>query len=407
MKYRIFRRKDPRFHSFYIDFSKRRFYKCYRIDGQGELAFKSCVSKYEALRDSIHIPKLYSARQEGDLLIIELEYIPALPILPHPVDGKEISSLFRCSQKQLNSIHSQVEEFKRDLIQSNLGNINFSFGAFHLIYEPKTDRLVFFDFAESGVANIESSFASLQRRLDSRIELCAKDQLSNLDDMVEDKVLETLSLSTTEEDLIDVSSIVQEGEKLIPRLLSLQQHFYQSVHINGKLILGSREDSRLRALDLKIPKDELVNKSAVDLGCNVGEMMCYYLERGASQVTGIELNSNIVEVGRDYLHYMSKVHPIYRNASILQGDARKVDLPEADIYFYLSGCNHYSEEPLHAQIGKKTKIIYLEGHANDTGRTEEVLPWFGIDWKWTFLGKTRHAIGDETKLRPLWKGVRI
>lgn len=401
---RILYDKEPEMHTFYLDKPNMKFYKCWALREREN--FNNEVRVFELLKNSKHIPNLYNHYETKSRLVLEMEYIPSYAIWGYtkenmPWDNRPLS------KKQIDSIKKQVFEFYNEcervgLVENN--NFTFEITPNNFMYNSQNDKLYFYDFALSK-RNVNTAISELINAIDS-IGIGDKDASTIVkNENIKYFLYPDMIKNGTFDD------IYIEGETLKRDMKSTDHRYlYHSLYVNGELIDGQRETMEFRNELLSIPQEEIENKTIIDIGCNVGGFLVYLAERNVKKAIGIESCHTATSIGRRYINHLSRIYPLYNKViEYNRGDAVTFDYSRADVIFYFSCFRHFGSPEFHKKLGDAAKIIYFEGHAHAGEEIvmRKILPQFGSNFLWTYLGKLPEGTGSPELLRPVFKGVKI
>lgn len=409
MKVRVLWNKDPFLHKFYVDTEKNSFFKCYSIDGKGQELYRRELDSYTKLQGASFIPKLKSAGDEVncDHSYLELEYNEYPPLIGHageyyrkpvpttPLTKKQVTLI----KQKLAAAKFLME--KRNFIENN--EVKIEGAVHHTIFNPETNQLKLIDLSYNSPVNISFMDAIVSHVVANPvvpIKVAIKDILFVKHD--------TNKLTSLQAD-----SIYQLGQDILAELRAQPWGFIQSsVYINDSFFIGHRDTFENRNKAMKIKADELVGKTVLDIGCNIGGGLQYFAERGASKVIGVD--TTCAALLPKFTGYLRRIHPIYANIDTYPGDIRTVihnpAIPDIDVCFYLSVLAYCGNPEFHAKLGNKCKVIYLEGHSDDatSGKAAKAMEQIGPKWSWELLGHTDNQWDDRDtyKPRPVYKGVK-
>lgn len=414
MDKRILWNKDPALHRYYLSNDNKRFFKCYANNKEGRRLFEAEKGIFKKVQFSEYFPHLYSFIETHDKLILEMEFVPFLPIKGHLTEKyNDIKAVY--SKEQIDNILEKFNNLEDVFAKLKLvlnDRVLFEFSLCHIIYDYIKNRLVFIDLSDADRANsnnlgIIEVFRNYIKELpvgESNLDSINKNICADL------FLIEKVNGHPNE---MEQSGIYFEGEKLFNDLQNETKGLIQhTIYINDKKYIGHRCHFTDRAQIYKIPSDELKDKTVLDLGCNIGGGLVYFAEQGAKKVIGIESHPVIFGYLTKFINYCKKIHGIYNNIEIAHGDLRYIKFPDADICFYLSGLSYYGNEKFNKDLSEKVLIVYLEGHSDDINKDDsgvkKVMNDFGDKWSWEFLGRTdnEYLTGKDYKPRPVYKGVK-
>lgn len=401
---KIFYGKEPNQHQFFVDWDKKRFYKRYTLEYIK--AFEREVSIYTALKNCPYVAKLISHSVNHSFATLELELIPHPPITGY---GKAYlpwkDATYSAEQKSL--IVSQFTEVCDFIEKAGLvkdGEIDFELTQNNIIFDPEIGQIRVFDFAPARCA-----YPFIKNFVLSEIASCVKIgnpftyKLSQKD--LDFLVFPDAYKTNTSDKLLSIgNSIIEKIKEFGPR------YVYQSLYINGVLQNGQRDFVEERMEIFNISEKGVFGKTCVDIGCNVGGLSTYLVERGAAKVIGVEACPKAAAVAKLYLDYLTLINPLYSKVAYNHADAVTFNFPDADVLFYCSVWRHFGSAAYHKMLGSKFKTIYFEGHAyweeKDLVETK-VLSQFGPGWKWEYLGSVKEGVGADDLKRPVFRGTML
>lgn len=133
---------------------------------------------------------------------------------------------------------------------------------------------------------------------------------------------------------------------------------YQSIFIGGRLLVSGQRDIRERMR--LINRDDLLGKTVLDLGCNIG-MSCFFAaESGSSSIVGVDRGRREISTAIRLNSFFAAPCRFIRHDC----NYELVNIPSFDTVFCFSLFGKLeSTDGLIATILKKTKsVLYFEGH---------------------------------------------
>jgi 2-polyprenyl-3-methyl-5-hydroxy-6-metoxy-1,4-benzoquinol methylase len=178
---------------------------------------------------------------------------------------------------------------------------------------------------------------------------------------------------------LDIKAIFIPLKYQLRKLIDVPEAFYGTKHINrpyqsifyhGKeLIKGRRPDVYWRME--KTLASDFVNKTVLDLGCNIGMSSFMAAERGAVKVVGIEKNPKITTAAIRLNAYFAA--PCYFYSRDLDNELK--DFWPFDTVMCFSLIEHLKKIDSFIATIKRVvgKVLYFEGHINRTEKDYKYL----------------------------------
>jgi hypothetical protein len=175
---------------------------------------------------------------------------------------------------------------------------------------------------------------------------------------------------------------------------------YQSIFYKGReLVPGHRRDICERMQ--KISSADLLGKTVLDLGCNLGASSYLAAERGAKRVVAVEYSPNIASAAvRLNAYFCRPCHFVQHDLS------EDLDLHEQfDTVFCLSLSEHLrSPEAITALIKRATrKVLYFESHACKSAEDYPYLLNKQNFSKIEFIGHLSDGVHSKKRSRALYR----
>ena len=171
--------------------------------------------------------------------------------------------------------------------------------------------------------------------------------------------------------------------------------YHTLVYPNG-IISGVRDNERweyLRAQDH-------LGKRILDIGSNIGMQGILARYVGAAAYTGIEENTQAVELGRQVADAW-KVE-----VTLINFDTRGIVLPEADVMWLFSIAQRIPIGYLvEAVKGANPEVVYLEWH--DIRDDASANLQSQLNYEWELLAVLQSSFDNERRCRKLLRGIRI
>lgn len=211
---------------------------------------------------------------------------------------------------------------------------------------------------------------------------------------------------------MDIKAVFMSPPKHLRKISLVAEEFYGSARLkmpyqsifdgDTKLVEGRRPDilERLKMLN----REDVVGKTILDLGCNIGNNCIVATQLGAAKAVGVDYSPRLISVAIRLNSYFSlpcdfMVHDL---------NSRLTGVEPADTVFCFSLAKHL-ERPLalYESIMDLTKsVLYFEGHAfTDQVDYQALLNkdnFASID----LVGYTRNRIDNKKRNRPLFRCVR-
>ena len=175
---------------------------------------------------------------------------------------------------------------------------------------------------------------------------------------------------------------------------------YQSVRMNGELLINGRRDDLEERLSF-VKDEDLAGRSVLDIGCNIGVSSFLAAERGASSVLGLDVNHRLL-LGARRLNTVLR-HPV----RFMQADLScKQDIGSFDTVFCFSVFAHVkNRKALIDTLASSTiSALYLEGHAGTSLADYSFLtmqPFTAVEQ----VGVTADGTHTSSKTRPLFRAT--
>lgn len=315
---RILYRKDPQLHSFFVDFEKKIFFKCYQDTEAGQSRYNYEVECHKKMSKSLYVPKLYNTYKRGCLLVTEMEFIPKLPLFEHKGITKGKLWEQACyNEKQIKRIHKHIDILETEIEKHGLvdekGNIEFTFSTFHLMYDEIQDRLVMFDMA--GGSREKRSLQGLMEcahvELEKRVKKSVLTNMNIVRHYRDEELFRELLFPRMPWSKGYDEEVFAKGEDLINEINKQGYITDKPLFINGidicdnNIITFSDYIKNLHGTIALVEYDD----------DGIGEIACHYVDRGADKV--IIKNSKNRDLTKKYIDYMSEVHPIYKRIEVL------------------------------------------------------------------------------------------
>lgn len=203
-----------------------------------------------------------------------------------------------------------------------------------------------------------------------------------------------------EDYLNSVSTVNPTGTTTPERYRAKKGVPYQSLfYKEEELVKGRRPDmlDRIKMIDKKDLKG-----SVLDLGCNIGGNSFLASEYGASKITGVDVDKQIVTAAIRLNTYFAT------NARFLDMDLSKVALLEpADTVFCFSIWAHVNDKQQLVETLKKVtkKVLYFECHSGTSKEDYPELLNKEIFSSIRIKGYGRAGVHNSAKDRPLYKCI--
>ncbi len=296
----------------------------------------------------------------------------------------------------------------RDLHQKN---IFFSNGIVKLIDYETINKIQpnveFFDSYDITGKNDESPYRTMNMCIlhNSDVSLNKLFQFSNVTDFKNyfDEVFENELRKISKTFFTRKSSA--DGRHTLGRSL-----IYNTFNLKNLIVTPEKGQRNIekRLLKFGINKDLIENKRILDLGSNIGGILCGLSQYNFKEAIGIEYDLEKVEISRSIVAYNDLKNIHFYQSDLETDEFLSIAHGEFDVVFSLAVIEHLKNKAdfLRRLYEKTTKILFLEGNANtDIDELTKSLLNVGFS-EVNYLGLSDDEQFSDNNNRPIFKVMK-